>query len=227
MDTTSHEQPEQTQQTRITPKEQRRIARDLEVAHAVRKRTIRKIIKITIIVVLVVVGGILAWLGTRHVQKSIVLGPDYSKEYKDTDEKTARMHIQEGQKSPVDYLSNPPTSGPHWPDPVREGVYNRPQPDEGLIHTLEHGRVWISYKSSIPQSAKDALNKIALSEPLVIITVRDQDPNDIALAAWERLDTFDLDQNKTFDEKRVRDFIARYRNKGPEQVPAMTGKVYD
>ena len=137
--------------------------------------------------------------------------------------------MKEGERAKDPYNSNPPTSGPHWPEGVRDGIYDRSQPDEGLIHSLEHGRIWISYKSSIPESAKEAIKKLARSQTKIIVTVRDANETDIAIAAWRRLDTFNLNQDGGFDEKRALDFILRYRDTAPEKgiPPNASGKVYD
>jgi len=53
------------------------------------------------------------------------------------------------------YNSNPPTSGPHYAEPADWGVYDRELPDEQLIHNLEHGHVWLSYRDPNDQEAID------------------------------------------------------------------------
>lgn len=45
----------------------------------------------------------------------------------------------------VDYNSNPPTSGPHFPVWAKSGVYGRLLSDGYLIHSLEHGYIILSY----------------------------------------------------------------------------------
>ncbi len=54
-----------------------------------------------------------------------------------------RKHVPVGEK--VDYNSNPPTSGSHYEDWVRSGVYEGPKDDGNLVHSLEHGYVIMSY----------------------------------------------------------------------------------
>lgn len=54
-----------------------------------------------------------------------------------------RTHLEQGEH--IDYKSNPPTSGPHYPEPLKAGIYNDPQNDGNLVHSLEHGYVIISY----------------------------------------------------------------------------------
>lgn len=54
-----------------------------------------------------------------------------------------RGHVPIGEK--VDYNSNPPTSGKHYEDWIRSGVYAEPKDDRNLVHSLEHGYVIMSY----------------------------------------------------------------------------------
>lgn len=54
-----------------------------------------------------------------------------------------REHVPVGTF--VEYNSNPPTSGKHYADWVRAGVYSEPKDDRNLVHSLEHGYVIMSY----------------------------------------------------------------------------------
>lgn len=54
-----------------------------------------------------------------------------------------RGHVQIG--TVVDYNSNPPTSGKHYEDWIRSGVYETSKDDRNLVHSLEHGYVIMSY----------------------------------------------------------------------------------
>jgi len=148
-------------------------------------------------------------------------GPDYSKSMRNE----GADHVAEGTK--VTYQSNPPTSGSHWQDPLLDGIYEKEKPEEAIVHSLEHGRIWISYQPSLPQSVIDQLKSVASEQKRVILTPRARNEAPIALAAWRRLDTFSLDENGNVDEQRIFDFIERYRDKGPEYVPQMTGKRYE
>lgn len=48
----------------------------------------------------------------------------------------------------IEYSSNPPSSGPHFPIWAKKGVYDRLISDGYLIHSLEHGYIVISYDCS-------------------------------------------------------------------------------
>ena len=130
-----------------------------------------------------------------------------------------QTHVSQGTR--VTYQSNPPTSGNHWATPLRDGIYDEEKPDEAIVHSMEHGRVWISYKPSISNEIKDELVNLLKNRSTIILTPRAANDNDIALAAWERLDTFDVED--TLDTQRILDFIKNYLNKGPEFIPGNAG----
>ena len=125
-----------------------------------------------------------------------------------------RDHIFPGQAHP-DYNSNPPTSGWHFPQPADWGYYNGELPDELVVHNLEHGGIWISFRTT---DDTEVINKlVALARRYrtkVIITLRPKNESRIAVAAWQHLML--LDQ---YDEPAIVDFINRYKNKGPEFFP--------
>ncbi|MBI2268583.1 MAG: DUF3105 domain-containing protein [Candidatus Blackburnbacteria bacterium] len=54
-----------------------------------------------------------------------------------------RNHVSDGTQ--VQYNSNPPTSGPHYEEWTKAGVYDKQFSDGHLVHSLEHGYVVISY----------------------------------------------------------------------------------
>lgn len=64
-----------------------------------------------------------------------------------------REHVPPGTK--VDYNSNPPTSGNHYADWTKKGIYSEVKEDGYLIHSLEHGYIIMSYNCEVhPQSLK-------------------------------------------------------------------------
>ena len=125
-----------------------------------------------------------------------------------------QVHISPGQPhSP--YNSNPPTSGWHFPQPAAWGYYNSELPDELVVHNLEHGGIWISFKNA---DDTEVINKlVALSQlyrSKVIITLRPKNDSRIAVAAWQRILKLD-----GYDEAQIVAFIEAWRNRGPERVP--------
>lgn len=92
-----------------------------------------KPILLTIAAVVVILGGFITWV---FIESSKSLPGQ-----KVADQ--GREHVATGTK--VDYNSNPPTSGPHYADWVRSGIYTEPKDDRNLVHSLEHGYVIMSY----------------------------------------------------------------------------------
>ncbi len=134
----------------------------------------------------------------------------------------------------VDYSnhSNPPTYGDHHGfdpqgtdsnpgiTPRPTGIYTAEQPEEDLIHNLEHGHVWISYNpdllsaadvDALEQLVRDGVGNAQGSGAGVILTPRAANQQAIALASWARLLTLDR-----FDPETIRDFVDTNRGKAPE-----------
>ena len=126
-----------------------------------------------------------------------------------------REHVPEGTRV-VNYNSNPPTSGNHWPEPVDWGIYLSPLPDEQLVHNLEHGGIWISYRD-LDSDAITKLGTLAKKYPqAVIITPRAQNESKIAVTSWGRLDAFDV-----LDTERIEKFIKSNINNSPEPLASL------
>jgi VCBS repeat-containing protein len=134
----------------------------------------------------------------------------------------------------VDYSnhSNPPTYGDHHGQDLQgtdvnpgitprvTGIYTTEQPEEDLIHNLEHGHVWISYDPSLLSSAdlaalqqlvRDGVGNANGQGAGVILTPRAANDTMIALASWARLQTLNR-----FDPDAIRNFVNTNRGKAPE-----------
>ena len=126
----------------------------------------------------------------------------------------SRNHINPGEKPSIPYNSNPPTSGDHYPQPLSCGVYDTTQDDGYLIHNLEHGSIWVSYKSSVDDQTKSQLKDLTTRFSNVVVEPRDADTDNIALASWGYLQNL-----HAYDENAILTFINAHINKGPEQIP--------
>ena len=183
---------------------------------------------IIIITIVIVIIGFLAWL---FIESSKPLpGQKFPDEGRD--------HIEVGKA--VDYKTNPPTSGKHYADWLRTGVYSESRDDRNLVHSLEHGYIIMSYncdkslQSSV--SSGDATDSAMLSENFrsddchklvddlikifekkdlkkLIIIPRSNLDSRIALTAWNYLDKFN-----EFDQSRIEKFIDAHRDMGPERT---------
>ena len=131
-------------------------------------------------------------------------------------------HVPVGQSEVISYNSNPPTSGPHYAQTARSGFREVEIADGHIIHNLEHGDIWISYHPDVSDEVKDQLRQFGAAK--VIITPRSSNETDIALAAWGRLDSFDVEDG-TVPVQRIDDFIRRYTGLGPERIPGASGGI--
>jgi len=121
-------------------------------------------------------------------------------------------HIAIGASHPS-YNSNPPTSGWHYAQSADWGVYQQELPDEQLLHNLEHGGIWISYKA-VDEGTKSGLEAIGKRYPgSVVVTPRSANDAKIVLTSWGRLEKL-----VSFDETRIVDFIRANKNKSPEPL---------
>ena len=121
-------------------------------------------------------------------------------------------HIEPGEGHPS-YNSNPPTSGWHYSNQVDWGFYSKELPDERVVHNLEHGGIWISYKD-VSDSTRSKLQQLAQEYPKsVIVTRRSQNDGPLAVASWGR-----LMELQSFDRERIVEFIEKNMNYSPEPI---------
>jgi hypothetical protein len=131
----------------------------------------------------------------------------------------SRVHIPEGSPRPTNYNSNPPSSGPHYPTPANWGVYTVEQPDQRLVHNLEHGGIWISYKDPSDTKLVAELTKLAQQfQTKVILEPRAENPAPISLVSWGWVENL-----QTFDQQKIIDFYNAHKDQGPEFFPDVPG----
>jgi hypothetical protein len=146
---------------------------------------------------------------------------------KQTSEKaTSRQHTT-SLKTHVKYRTNPPTDGKHYFDPPADGAYDKAPQDEQLVHNLEHGRVIVWFKPSLPKAVRANLKAFFDEDTYqMVMAPRENMPYQIAASAWNR----DPTPNGTgrllacpkytpavFDALRA--FREANRSNGPEPVP--------
>jgi len=140
---------------------------------------------------------------------------------------TEREHTEDPAEQ-IAYPSNPPTSGKHFAAPADDGAYGAAPDVKELVHTLEHGRVIVWFKKSLPEEARANLQAFFEEDDYHMVLVPNETdmPFDVAASAW----TIDPQPNGTgrmlgcpkygpevFDALRT--FRDEYRDNGPENVP--------
>jgi len=158
------------------------------------------------IVIVIAVLGLGYWLfQSSNVDPATLPGQAF--------EIQGQQHIPQGSTDHPAYNSNPPTSGWHWPQPANWGAYDTTLPDEQLIHNLEHGGIWISYKPGLDENTVNQLKDFARRYRKIIVEPRPANDANIALAAWGRLQKLD-----NYSEAEILKFIEAHYDMGPEKV---------
>jgi hypothetical protein len=111
----------------------------------------------------------------------------------------------------VPYTENPGVGGPH--DPVWQncGVYADEIREEHVVHSLEHGAVWITYrKDDLSDGELEGLVERFRERRYVIVSPRASQDSPVVLSAWNRRLAI-----TAVDDPRIGIFVARYAE-GPQ-----------
>jgi len=139
---------------------------------------------------------------------------------------TAREHTT-SLSDRVKYNTNPPTTGRHYEIPAQDGIYGQAPQDEQLVHNMEHGRVIIWVKPSLPAKQRADIRAMVEDDSYQMVLVpRKNMPYAVAATAWdadpapngtgELLLCNDVN-DKTFDALQA--FRDEHRSQGPEPIP--------
>jgi hypothetical protein len=146
-----------------------------------------------------------------------------------------QKHVLKLEKG-FEYNSYPPTSGPHYPEPLVFGEYAEPLLQIRLLHDLEHGGIGVQYGPDVPAATLRELVAWYRTDPRgLILAPLPDDPraakyNDsIVLTVWvaDRVDPTDpqskvtkqtgiLADCATFDRGTFDSFVQTNRAHGPE-----------
>jgi hypothetical protein len=133
-------------------------------------------------------------------------------------------HVPDNE--PVDYKTNPPTSGNHNQVPIADGAYVTPLNMDtarvpnvrNYVHSLEHGRVEIQYSQELPEPEQLAIKGVFDEEPAgMLLFPNNEMPYAVAATAWTALLGCPDYSPAALDA--LRDFRDKYRGNGPEAVP--------
>lgn len=119
---------------------------------------------------------------------------------------------------PLCYTSNPPTSGPHSGTPAMFTNLEFPQPKENIVHSMEHGGVFIWYNTT-DEEAIDLIKSVVSDNVdrrrFVGSTIyNDMEEETIAITSWTRLDKFPVSE---LTRERLQEFIdANHKRFNPE-----------
>ena len=128
-----------------------------------------------------------------------------------------QAHVREG--SEVEWDSDPPHSGPHYPTWELWGEHDSTVPRGNWVHNLEHGGIVLSYRCADPCDAElEVLREVVAQRPELRILLT-PDPylpgrERFAAISWTWLHRFDAP-----DLAELLCFADQHENHAPEDVP--------
>ena len=114
-----------------------------------------------------------------------------------------------GTDQDVEYLSDPPTSGPHQPTPAVEDVGDAPLTRPVQVGVLERGDVLIQHAPDLDARRRAELE--ALAGPGVVVAPNPDLPSPVVATAWLHKQTCD-----EVDVAALEEFIDDRVGRGPE-----------
>lgn len=134
------------------------------------------------------------------------------------DQYKAALHVTDPTR--VNYDRFPPVGGPHdaeWAA-CNGVVYTSPVRNENMVHTLEHGAIWIAYNpDTLAAGDLDVLTKLVEGKGYMVLSPYPGMTSPISLQAWGH----QLMLNSAGDE-RVRQFITALQ-RNPTNTPEVNG----
>lgn len=132
---------------------------------------------------------------------------------------TARVDHGGGHGTSQKYGGDePPTSGEHG-NTIAWGIHTTPIADINVLHNLEHGGIYVSYR---PDISKDDIAKIEklfsvpsskkeFNPAKAVVAPRAQNKANIILSSWSRSEAF-----TSFNESAMYDYYVKNFNHSPE-----------
>lgn len=127
---------------------------------------------------------------------------------------TSAGHVPEGTS--IQYNSNPPAGGQHYPVTAHAGFYDKAPAAGFLVHSLEHGAVilWYNPKQLSKYQIEQLKNIFNQTSGKGIMAPRESIDIPVAVSSWGRVLKL-----KTIDEKQIKAFFETNNNRGPEKAP--------
>jgi len=133
-------------------------------------------------------------------------------------EETGNLHRQ----GDITYDHLPPAGGLHNDVPARCGFYDEAIPDEYVVHSLEHGAVWLAYAPDLPAADVETIHDVVRGDDDTIASPYPGLDEGVAVvvSAWTRQLTLD-----SVDDPRLEQFVEAYLDgdQAPEGSVPCTG----
>lgn len=107
----------------------------------------------------------------------------------------------------------PPAGGPHFVDPLPGGVYDSPIDDGRVIHSLEHGLIWVTYRpDGLSEDELKALKAFAAERKRdMVLSPRPANRDTVVAVSWGRRAVL-----KPGDLETLKAFFSTNLNRSPE-----------
>ena len=114
----------------------------------------------------------------------------------------AHDHVQ----GDVTYDVSPPVGGPHSPVWLGCGVYTEAVPEENVVHSMEHGAVWLAYDPALTADDVQKLKNLHGLEPAyVVLSPYPGLPAKVVASTWGR-----QLKAESADDPRLAAFVKEY-----------------
>lgn len=168
---------------------------------------------LAVIFVLALAGGVFTYAFVQINEKNKWVVSEDNKDPSGNIEGVYRQELKGGQhvnaQQRVAYDRFPPIGGPHddvWAD-CSGIVYTTPVRNENMMHSLEHGTVWIAYNpDQIKDAALDKLKTKVEGQPYMMLSPYTGLDRPISLQSWGHQLKLD-----SADDGRIDDFIKSLR----------------
>lgn len=182
-----------------------RIAKMREHDARQQRRRSLVIAAVTILIVVVIIGASV-WAVQTGANDSAASGTSQQIPGLQTFDGLSRNHVE----STVDYPQIPPVGGDHAGVWQNCGEYAQPISNENVVHSLEHGAVWITYQPDLAANQIALLTAAAENQPYVLVSPYPGLPAPAVVSAWGEQVSLD-----GADDPRLTQFIQAFAN-GPQ-----------
>lgn len=117
----------------------------------------------------------------------------------------------------VDYPESPPVGGTHDPSWQTCDFYEAPIRNENAVHSLEHGAVWITYRSDISDEELEKLEDIWGGDRYILASEYDGQESPIVATAWNNQLAIE-----SASDVELKQFINYFRQGPQTQEPGAT-----
>lgn len=196
----------QTPATRNSATVAARMRAEQDAREMRRRVLVIAVVVIAVLALIAVVWGVLAGENRHvpseaHVAASAIVGvnemPGLSR-----DHATA---LPEPTPSSSGGTVLPPAGGPHDPELQNCGIYSEPVATAKAVHSLEHGAVWIAYRSGLDQPQVDVLRAATRERTYTLLSPIEALDAPVVLTAWGvQLELKDA------SDPRVEQFLNKY-----------------